>query len=320
MEMPLTVALQRSDRTEALFRGTVSVQGYEVQFVDPPVSEIFNRMLRDGAFDASEMSFAYGLIAHGRGEPPLVTLPFYPYRTFRQSSLFVRTNGSVHSPTDLPGKTFAVHDFFAADPLWIRGMLRDQFGVDPRDIRWLQYTFRERLRLPELAGYQLEYAIDADPTELLLSGRADALFYPGWPAPLRATGGEIEPLFADPLAAELGYFRETGILPLLHGFVLRRDVHEAQPGLAMALYEALVASRNVWYDALYTATSPLSGLPLFTSLALTVRQTLGLDFWPSGLGGNRTAVDKGIGYAVADGLLDKSFDAAELFPAQFRDT
>jgi 4,5-dihydroxyphthalate decarboxylase len=318
--MPLTVALQRSDRTEALFRGTVSVKGFEVQFLELPVAEIFNRMLRDGAFDASEMSFAYGLIAHGRGEPPLVTLPVYPYRTFRHSSLFVRSNGSVHVPSDLPGKTFAVHDFFAADPLWIRGMLRDQFGVDPRGIRWLQYTFRDRLRLPNLEGYQVEYAIDADPTELLLTGRADVLFSPDWPTPLRAAGGTVEPLFADPLAAEQLYFRETGILPLLHGFVLRRDVHEAQPGLAMAMYEALLASRDAWYEALYRGPSGVSGMPLFTSLALTVRQTFGLDFWPCGLAGNRTAVQTGISYAVADGLLDASFDAAELFPAEFRDT
>jgi 4,5-dihydroxyphthalate decarboxylase len=318
--MPFTVALQRSDRTEALFRGDVTVDGFEIDLIDMSVTEIFNRMLRDQAFDASEMSFAYGLIAHGRGTPPLVTLPVYPHRTFRQSSLFVRADGAVRSPADLRGKTFAIHDFFAADPLWVRGMLREQFDVDPRDIRWLQYAFRDRIPLPKLDGYQLDYAIGADPGELLLSGQADVAFAPEWPAPFRAGSPLIKPLFDDTLAEEMRYFNDTGIHPLLHGFVLRGDVHEAQPGLAAALYRALVASRDNWYEALYSSPSALSGLPLFTSLTLHVKQTMGHDFWPYGLAANRAALQKGISYAVADGLLDAPFDPADLFPAEFRST
>jgi 4,5-dihydroxyphthalate decarboxylase len=244
----------------------------------------------------------------------------YPYRTFRHSSLFVRNDGSVRSPRDLPGRTFAVHDFFAADPLWIRGTLRDRYGVDPRSIKWLQYTFRDRMPLPTLEGYQIERQVGADPTDLLLSGQADVAFSPDLPAPYRDGTGPVRPLFDDPLAEEEGYFRETGILPLLHGFVMRRDVYEASPGLASALYQALEASKAAWYRSLYATPSSVSGVPLFTSLTLKVHDLMGVDFWPYGLERNRHAIAKGIEYAAADGLIAKPFDPAELFPAELRHT
>ncbi|HEV7664101.1 MAG TPA: hypothetical protein VGQ62_11240 [Chloroflexota bacterium] len=318
--MPFTIALQRADRTEALFRGDVTVQGFAVDVVDLPVSDIFNRMLRDQAFDASEMSFAYGLIVHGRGVPPLVTLPIYLHRIFRQSALFVRADDSVKSPADLPGKTFAIHDFFAADPLWLRGLLRDRFGVNPRDIHWLQYAFRDRIPLPQLNGYQLDYAIGADPSELLLSGQADVVFAPEWPHAFTDGSDRIRPLFDDPLAEEVAYFQDTGLLPLLHGFVMRRDVYDAEPGLAAALYQALVASRDRWYEKVLSNPSGVSGVPLFPSLALRVKQLMGADFWPYGLAANRAALQKGIDYALADGLLSSAFDPADLFPPEFRTT
>lgn len=318
--MTLTIALQRSDRTEALFSGRLGVAGFDVEFLNPPVSDMFDRMLREQAFAASEMSFAYGLMVHGRGDPPLVTLPVYPSRNFRHSSLFVLADSPLHSLGDLAGKTFAVHDFFAADPLWLRGNVREHFGVDPRDIRWLQYAFRDRVPLPTLAGYELDYAIGADPTDLLLNSRADVVFAPEWPRPLRNSGTEIRPLFDDPVSVEQAYFRQTGILPPLHGLVMRRDVYQEYPGLALALYRALVASRDAWYRDLYTAPSVLSGLPFFTSLTLRVKQTMGHDFWPYGLAANRVAVETGIRHAVADGLLSAPFSADELFPLEFRDT
>jgi 4,5-dihydroxyphthalate decarboxylase len=316
----LTVAIQRSDRTEALFRGDVAVEGFEVNLVSLTVSEIFNRMLRHGEFEASEMSFAYGLIAHGRHQPDFVTLPFYPYRTFRHSSLFVRDDGSVRGPADLPGKTFAVHDFFAADPLWIRGTLRDVYGVDPRSIHWLQYQFNERLSLPQDTGYDLTYDLGKDPSDLLLSGQADVAFCAALPAALREGTGLIRPLFDDPLAEESTYFQNTGCLPLLHGFVVRRDVYEAQPDLAMALYRALVASRDAWYRAVLPSPSVVSGMPLFTSLVLKVQREMGADFWPAGLQGNRVALERGIAYAAEDGLIPAAFDPADLFPTEFRDS
>jgi 4,5-dihydroxyphthalate decarboxylase len=318
--VPLTVALARTDRTDALFRGDVRVAGFDVELLDLSVADIFTRMLHDGAYDASEMSFCYGLMAHARGAPALVTLPVYLSRTFRHNSLFVRADGSVTGPRDLPGKTLAVHDFFAADPLWIRGTLRDQYGVEPRDIHWLQFAYRDRMPLPTPPGYHIERAIGADPTELLLSGRADAIFAPDWPPPYRTGSDQVRPLFQDPLAEEQRYFQETGILPMLHGFVLRRDVHEAQPGLATALYQALVASRDAWYQDVFRSPYNSSGLPLFTSLAIHVRDTMGLDFWPAGLARNEAALRTAISYAAADGLIETEFSPRELFPVELQDT
>ena len=42
-------------------------------------------------------------------------------------------------------------------------------------------------------------------------------------------------LFADPRLVEEAYFAQTGVFPIMHTVVLRRDVYERRPWLARSL-------------------------------------------------------------------------------------
>jgi 4,5-dihydroxyphthalate decarboxylase len=96
---------------------------------------------------------------------------------------------------------------------------------------------KQALDLP--AGIEVE-PIPSDRTlvDLLLTGEIDALYALRTPRPMLAVGTQIRRLFADARAEEERYAAETGIFPIMHTVVLRREVYEARHWIAGSLYTA----------------------------------------------------------------------------------
>src|SRR5258708_15797005 len=51
---------------------------------------------------------------------------------------------------------------------------------------------------------------------------------------------EVKPLFPDPLAEGIRYYRKTGIFPINHGMVIRRDMLAKHPLCVANLYKTLM--------------------------------------------------------------------------------
>ena len=82
---------------------------------------------------------------------------------------------------------------------------------------------------------------------MLAAGEIDALCTPRVPAPFAAGDPRVRRLFPDVVAAEKDYYRDTGIFPIMHVVVIRRDVYEKHPWVAQSLYKALLAAKNEAY-------------------------------------------------------------------------
>ena len=52
---------------------------------------------------------------------------------FRHSSIYIRTDKGIDKPEDLKGKVVGVPEYQMTAALWVRGMLQDEYGVQPAD-------------------------------------------------------------------------------------------------------------------------------------------------------------------------------------------
>jgi 4,5-dihydroxyphthalate decarboxylase len=154
---------------------------------------------------------------------------------------------------------------------------------------------------------------------MLAAGELDAIYSPRTPACFRAGHPGVRRLFADVRAAEADYYRATGIFPIMHVVVLRRDVYEANRWAARSLYRALVAARDAAWHGIDETASLRYMLPWLAADVEATRAVLGNDYWTYGLAGNENALATLIGYSHAQGLARRAFAPAELFAPETLD-
>src|SRR5437870_12931605 len=128
-KLRLTLACWNYDRTRALLEERVPIDGIELTYLNLVVEETFFRMLRHREFDVAEMSLSSYTLSLFRENPPFVAIPAFPSRFFRHSCIFVHAGSGISRPQDLIGKRVASPEYQMTAPVWIRGILSDEYGV-----------------------------------------------------------------------------------------------------------------------------------------------------------------------------------------------
>lgn len=123
--------------TAALHDGRVAPQGYTLEFEDfPVIIQAFRRMVRSREFDVCEMAFTTYLCAREHGVA-FTALPIVLARGFHHGAAIVNTQGSVRAPSDLQGRRVGVNrGYTVTTGVWVRGILADEYGVDPDKVTW----------------------------------------------------------------------------------------------------------------------------------------------------------------------------------------
>jgi 4,5-dihydroxyphthalate decarboxylase len=67
---------------------------------------------------------------------PFVAIPVFPSRMFRHSCIFVSTQSEIREPKDLARKRIGTPEYQLTAPVWIRGILQDEYGVDPKSCEY----------------------------------------------------------------------------------------------------------------------------------------------------------------------------------------
>src|SRR5918912_733357 len=127
-KLRLTFACWEYDRTRALAEGSVRPDGIELIYLTLPVEETFFRMMRLREFDASEMSLSSYTASLNSPNAPFIAIPVFPSRFFRHSCIFVSAKSGIRKPKDLKGRRVGVPEFQMTAPVWIRGILSDDYG------------------------------------------------------------------------------------------------------------------------------------------------------------------------------------------------
>jgi 4,5-dihydroxyphthalate decarboxylase len=314
----LSLACWDYDRTRALVDGRVQPDGIELIYLNQPVEETFFRMLRFQEFDASEMSLSSYVASLGRAEPPFIAIPAFPSRFFRHSCIFVSAKSGIRQPADLKGKRIGVPEYQMTAPVWIRGILSDEYGVKVTEVQHLSGGEEEPGR-DEKLKLDLPSSIKLTPigpaqtlSGMLAAGELDALVTARAPSTFTTTDS-VKRLFPDYVAKEKEYFKRTKIFPIMHTVVIRRDVYAKNPWVAQSLYKAFVAAKKIAAD-MYNQTAALTSmLPWSVAAADEARAEMGDDWWPYGLGPNRHVLETFLRYHHEQGLSKRLFKPEELF-------
>lgn len=322
----LTLACGDYDRTRALHEGSIAPEGIELVTLRLPVEDIFFRMARFAEFDAAEMSLSSYLISMTDDGPGrFVAIPAFLSRSFRHSGIYVSQASGIQRPEDLVGRTVGLAEYQLTANVWIRGLLAEHHGVPVASVRYrtggLHTPGRaEKLRLQLPADIDIApIAAGATLSDLLAAGQLDAVYSPRTPASFR--DGTARRLFSDVRAVEADYFLRTGIFPIMHVVVLRRDVYEANRWAARSLLRALVAARDEAWRGMDETASLRYMLPWLATELEATQAILGKDYWSYGLAGNEKTLATLIGYSHAQGLARRAFAPAELFaPETLEDT
>src|ERR671918_2042170 len=118
--LPLTIGLNPSPYTQALFDGSVRAKNVDLQLQSQFGEGLDNvgarhREIIAGKIDGGELSISSYILARLRGVP-LVALPVFLSRRFRLRCMYCRVDSPVHHPSELAGKKATVHRYNATTP------------------------------------------------------------------------------------------------------------------------------------------------------------------------------------------------------------
>ena len=258
------------------------------------------------------------------GDPPFIAIPVFPIRVFRHAAIYVRADGSVREPKDLIGRKVGEFFFYGHDAgLWAKGALEDEYGVrhdaysyaiggvsrpfGPQE--WVPSRPPDRVKLEHIGTAR---TLDA----MLEAGEIDAIMAPVTPPSMLMGEHKVKRLFDDYEAVERAYYRKTGIFPIMHTLVIRRDVYRQNPWVAQALYTAFKEAKHVALER-YKEGMAISHttfmMPWMTPHQQRIEALMADDWWPYGVAANRKVIDTFARYHHEQGLSNRRYAVEELF-------
>ena len=318
-KLRLTLACWNYDRTRALLEDRVQPDGIDLNYLNIPVEETFFRMLRHKEFDAAEMSLSSYVISMFQPDPPFIAIPVFPSRFFRHSCIYVHAGSGIKEPKDLIGKKVGVPEYQMTAAVWIRGILSDEYGVPVNSVVYFTGGEEEAGR-PEKLPLDLppdirveRIGVEQTLASMLASGDIDALYTARAPSSFRSGDGNVKRLFEDFPTIERSYFSRTGVFPIMHTVVVRRDVYERDRWIAQSLYKAFCAAQQETYADLSQTAALKTMLPWLTAHVEETRREMGDDFWPYGIERNRSTLTTFLRYSSEQGLAKQLLQPEQLF-------
>ena len=316
----LSLACGPYDRTQALIDGTVRPEGIDLNYIALQPAEIFWRQLQYGEFDACEMSMSNYTMLASRGDAPYVAIPVYPSRVFRHGYFFINTDKGISGPEDLAGKWGGVPEFSMTAAVYMRGLLEHEYGVKPSDVEWVQGR-ANRIAHDLPAGVNVRQApAGVELGDLLEQGEIDFLMTANNPLSFRRGSPKVARLFPNYVELEKDYYRRTGIYPIMHTVVVKRDILDRDPWVALSLYKAFCAAKDRCYALLLEAGSPKASFAWLQPMIEEEQAIIGRDWYPYGREKNRATLEALLLYAHEHGLTDRQLAIEELFaPSTLQD-
>src|ERR1700751_3904058 len=207
MAMRLRTLLGDHPGTSALKRGPIKSDLVAFDFVDySPTNKGFKPMVREAAFDVSEMAIVTYLMAKSFGKPMVLLPDVVVARGQHGYALYNAKKGTL-TPSDLNGKRVGIRSFPTTTGAWLRGILANDYGVDLGSIDWVTF---EDAHVAEFKDTTKRAGAGKQIVQMLIDGELDAVLGE------KVEHTDLKPLFADTAAEEKAWFAEHRVRPINH--------------------------------------------------------------------------------------------------------
>jgi 4,5-dihydroxyphthalate decarboxylase len=286
MPDPVTLHIAIGDypHTLPLKKGEITSSWLKLEFEEvKPLHKAFKPMVREHAFDASEMALVTYFQAkdHNKG---LKLLPAAMLARFQHGALLCNAERGRLKPADLPGKRIGVRSWSQTTGVWIRGILQNDYGLDLSGVQWVTFEDAHVAEAKDPPSV-IRAKPDQDITKMLIAGELDAAIY-GAALP---NDPRLQSVIADPGAAAQVWYAKHRLVPVNHMVVVTEELARANPKAVAELYRLLEAGKHA-------AGNPG---PIDTS--------------PFGKDANRPCLELLIGYALQQGLISRRLAVDELW-------
>lgn len=273
--MRLRTLLGDHPGTTALKNGSINSASVAFDFVDySPTNKGFKPMVREAAFDASEMAIVTYLMARSFSKP-MVLLPNVVLARFQHAFALYHARPGVLTPRDLNGKRIGIRSFTTTTGAWLRGILADDYGVDLDSIDWVTF---EDAHVGEFKDTTKRAPAGQQIIQMLRDGELDAVLGE------KSDHPELKPLFPDVAGEEKAWFAKHGVLPVNHMVVVKQELSDNHPDAVREVHRLLQEAAN---------GSPAA--PHFTASEM------------------RRSLEMIILYAAQQGLIPRALAVEELF-------
>src|ERR1700730_6437715 len=319
MKLQFSIGITSNPRTWPVIDGRIAPEAIELvpRVLHP--SELFWRQLRFAEFDVAEMSMSSLLMARSKGDDRFVAIPVFTTRRFFHTGILVRRAARIDTPADLKGKRVGVPEYQQTAALWARGVLQHEFGVAPKEMEfWMERTPEKShggatgfKPPPGVVGKQI--LADKSIGTMMLAGELDAALHY---LPERnlvdrsradlANDPGFKYLFADPIAEGIRYYRNTGLFPINHQAVVRRDIFASEPWVAINLMKAFNKANEIANAprVAHVADHLAAGLLAGDARTALIRH---------GVKTNRKVMETITQYSLEQGLTSRLIEVDELY-------
>ena len=216
--------------TTALKNGSVKSDSVTLDFVEySPTNKGFKPMVRDGAFDVSEMAIVTYLMAKSAGKP-MVLLPHVVVARFQHAYALYNAKQGTLKPIDLNGKRVGIRSFTTTTGAWLRGILANDHGVDLESIDWVTF---EDAHVAEFQDTTKRAPAGKQIVQMLIDGELDAVLGE------KSEHPDLKLLFPDPSHEELSWFASYAVLPINHMVVVKQELSDNHPDAVREVHRLL---------------------------------------------------------------------------------
>jgi 4,5-dihydroxyphthalate decarboxylase len=281
----LRIAIGDYPHTLPLKRGEITSETLKLDFVAVnPMNKAFKPMVREHAFDASELALVTYLQAreHNKG---VKLLPAAMLARFQHGTVLHNVERGRLKPSDLRGKRIGVRAYSQTTAVWMRGIIENDYGVDLSRVQWVVFEDGHVAEAKDPPSV-IRAEKGKDMTQMLIDGELDAAIY-GAAMP---DDPRLQSVIANPDAEAKLWYAKHRLVPVNHMVVVTEELVKAKPEAVAELYRMLEASRKA------------AGMPAG-----------GIDTAPFGKEANRPCLELLISYAVQQGLIGRRLEVDELW-------
>src|SRR5882724_6318132 len=231
--MRLRALLGDHPGTAALKSGTLKSDLVAFDFVDySPTNKGFKPMVREAAFDVSELAIVTYLMAKSF-DKPMVLLPDVVVARFQHGYALYNAKQGTLKPTDLNGKRVGIRSFTTTTGAWLRGILANDYGVDLNSIDWVTF---EDAHVAEFRDTTVRAPQGRQIVQMLLDGELDAVLGE------KSEHPDLKPLFPDVGSEEKSWFAKHQLMPINHMVVVSEALSVRHPDVVREVFSLLQQS------------------------------------------------------------------------------